>query len=152
MNNLLENETIKNLLIDLEKRVEAHILEPNNLNFLKKLLEKAESEEEAISICKLGTTFYKTGIVFDKKLEVPSDGLKIFEKNSQLSFGLEGLTNKLIIGDNYYALLNLQVEYKKKIDVIYIDPPFLTIKRTKNYNYLIKYFFSTLIFVFIFVL
>lgn len=61
MNNILENETIKNLIIDLEKRVDAHILEPNNLDFLKKLLAKAESEDEAISICKLGTTFYKNG-------------------------------------------------------------------------------------------
>lgn len=124
MNNLLENETIKNLVIDLEKRVEAHILEPNNLDFLKKLLSKAESEDEAISICKLGTTFYKTGIVFDKKLEVPSDGVKVFQKNDKMSFENGGLKNKLIIGDNYYGLLNLQVEYKKKIDVIYIDPPY----------------------------
>jgi hypothetical protein len=37
-------ETIENLLLDLEKRVEAGILERNNLNFIKKLLEKAEDE------------------------------------------------------------------------------------------------------------
>ena len=122
--NILENETIKNLISDLERRVDEHILERNNLEFLKKLLLKAESEDEAISICKLGTTFYKTGLVFDKKLEVPADGVKVFEKNENLSFGNDGIENILIIGDNYDALLNLLVQYKNSIDVIYIDPPY----------------------------
>ena len=123
MDSILENETIKNLVADLEKRVLEKILEPNNLNFLKKLLSKAESEDEAISICKLGTIFYKTGLVFDKKMEVPSDGLKVFTKNEKMSFG-NNAKNKLIIGDNYDALLNLQIQYKWLIDVIYIDPPY----------------------------
>ena len=124
MGTMLENETVKKLVLDLEKRVEAHILEPNNLEFLKKLLAKAESEDEAISICKLGTTYYRTGLIFDKKLEVPSDGLRIFEKNEKLSFDQGGLKNTLIIGDNYDALLNLLVEFRGKIDAIYIDPPY----------------------------
>ena len=40
-----------------------------------------------------------------------------------MSFGNDS-KNKLIIGDNYDALLNLQVQYKGLIDVIYIDPPY----------------------------
>ena len=124
MNAILENDTIKNLVADLEKRVDEKILEPNNLVFLKKLLEKAESEDEAISICKLGTTFYKTGLVFDKKMEVPSDGVKAFARNEKMSFDNGGIKNQLIIGDNYDALLNLQIQYKCAIDVIYIDPPY----------------------------
>lgn len=121
---ILDNDTIKQLVADLEKRVSEHILEPNNLEFLKKLLSKAESEDEAISICKLGTTFYKTGLVFDKKMEVPSDGIKIFKKNNELSFDNGGIKNKLIIGDNYDALINLLIEYRNSIDAIYIDPPY----------------------------
>ena len=35
-----------------------------------------------------------------------------------------GITHKLIIGDNYPALLNLLISYKNKIKVIYIDPPY----------------------------
>lgn len=31
---------------------------------------------------------------------------------------------KLIIGDNYQALQNLLIQYRGKIDVIYIDPPY----------------------------
>jgi adenine-specific DNA-methyltransferase len=120
---LIQNETIKNLVMDLERRVQENILEPNNLEFIKKLLNKAESEDEAITICKLGTTFYKTGLVFDKKLEVGTDGLRVFDKNNTLSLGINS-NNKLIISDNYDALLNLQVSHRDKIDVIYIDPPY----------------------------
>ena len=32
--------------------------------------------------------------------------------------------HKLIIGDNYEALQNLLIQYKNKVDVIYIDPPY----------------------------
>ncbi len=32
--------------------------------------------------------------------------------------------NKLIIGDNYPALLNLLIQYRNKINIIYIDPPY----------------------------
>jgi hypothetical protein len=103
MKSIENNETIKNLILDLEKRVSDGILEENNLSFIKKLLTKAEDEAEAITICKLGTTFYKTGLIFERKLEAPSDGLKIFEKNKSLSFENGGTKNKLIIGDNYFA-------------------------------------------------
>ena len=52
--------------------------------------------------------------------------IKYFKKNNELSFKNDEskLTHKLIIGDNYDALLNLLVEYRNKIDVIYIDPPY----------------------------
>ena len=54
------------------------------------------------------------------------DTIKYFKKNESLSFsdGTDDIPNKLIIGDNYAALLNLLIEYKGKIDVIYIDPPY----------------------------
>ncbi|WP_307983821.1 DNA methyltransferase [uncultured Helicobacter sp.] len=34
------------------------------------------------------------------------------------------ITHKLIIGDNYPALLNLLITYREKIKMIYIDPPY----------------------------
>lgn len=125
MRKILENETVKNLLADLEKRVENNILEPSNFEFLKKLLNKAEDEDEAISICKLGTTYNKTGIIFEKKFEKPSDSLKYFVRSDDDCFGEHnGVVHKLIVGDNYDGLKNLLVEYRNKIDVIYIDPPY----------------------------
>lgn len=43
-------------------------------------------------------------------------------------------SNILIEGDNYYSLLYLLKEYKNKIDIIYIDPPYNTKNKTLMYN------------------
>lgn len=93
---------------------------------LSKLIKNAENKEEAIAIAELGTTYKRTGFHFDKKLEKISSTIKYFKKNNELSFcqNEQSKTHKLIIGDNYYALLNLSISYKGKIDVIYIDPPY----------------------------
>lgn len=42
--------------------------------------------------------------------------------------------NILIEGDNYYALQMLQYTHKRKIDVIYIDPPYNTGNKDFKYN------------------
>ena len=93
---------------------------------LSKLIKNAENKEEAIAIAELGTTYKRTGFHFDKKLEKIGSTIKYFKKNNELSFCQNGKskTHKLIIGDNYDALLNLSLSYKGKIDVIYIDPPY----------------------------
>lgn len=44
------------------------------------------------------------------------------------------LNNVLIEGDNYHALLCLNMVAKEAIDVIYIDPPYNTGKKDLNYN------------------
>jgi adenine-specific DNA-methyltransferase len=114
------------ILSDLEKRVADKILEPSNFDLLKKLVENADTLDEAIKIAELGTTYKRTGFHFDKRLEKQSNTISYLKKNNELSFETDAnaITHKLIIGDNYPALLNLLVEYKGKIDVIYIDPPY----------------------------
>ena len=114
------------LLNELKRRVEDKILEPTNYELLKKLIEKADSLDEAIMITELGTTYKRTGFHFDKRLEKLSDTIKYFKKNDALSFETDPSKkhHKLIIGDNYPALLNLLIEYKGSVDVIYIDPPY----------------------------
>ena len=117
------------ILLDLQKRVNDKILEQNNFDLLKKLVEKADTLDEAIKIAELGTTYKRTGFHFDKRLEKPQNecqSISYFKKNNELSFETDpnAITHKLIVGDNYPALLNLLVEYKGKIDVIYIDPPY----------------------------
>ena len=120
------NNFKKELINEIEKRVADRILEPTNAELLKKLISKAESDNEAMSIAELGTTYKRTGLHFDKRLEKMSNNIHYFEKNEQLSFSTnkDALTHKLIIGDNYEALQNLLIQYKNKIDVIYIDPPY----------------------------
>lgn len=120
-------EDMKQSLIDeINKRVYDKILEPSNAQLLIKLIKNAETNDEAINIATLGTTYKRTGLHFDKRLEKINDSIKYFTKNETLSFSTDEKksTNKLIIGDNYHALQNLLIQYKGRIDVIYIDPPY----------------------------
>lgn len=123
-NNL--SEIKQSLLAQIDKRVEDKIIETTNAEILKKLINRAEDETEAISIATLGTTYKRTGFHFDPRLEKLDNTIKYFKKNRELSFQTapDAITHKLIIGDNYQALQNLLIEYKNKIDVIYIDPPY----------------------------
>ena len=113
-------------MADLEKRVQSKVIEPSNYALLRKLIEKAETADEAIKIAELGTTYKRTGFHFDKRLEKTSDTISYFKKNTSLSFTQNptDITHKLIIGDNYPALLNLLIQYRGRVDVIYIDPPY----------------------------
>jgi len=129
MKNTMTNNIKKvkdDLIAELDKRIDDKIIEKTNADLLKKLIEQAETINEAIMIAELGTTYKRTGFQFDKRLEKMTDTIKYFKKNETLSFVQDknALTHKLVIGDNYDALLNLLIEYRSKIDVIYIDPPY----------------------------
>ncbi|MCQ2082790.1 MAG: site-specific DNA-methyltransferase [Lachnospiraceae bacterium] len=126
MSEIANNETVKAIIQDIEKRVQDKILEPTNAELLKKLISNAESLNEAISIAELGTSYKRTGLHFDKRLEKMSNDIRYFKKNEKLSFHTDDAKpiNKLIIGDNYEALQNLLIQYRGMIDVIYIDPPY----------------------------
>lgn len=124
--NLSLQELKASLIEDLKIRVEDKILEQSNFHLLKKLINNASDKTEAVAIAELGTTYKRTGFHFDKKLEKIGSNIKYLKKNEELSFQTEGsdLTHKLIIGDNYDALLNLTITHRGKIDVVYIDPPY----------------------------
>ena len=94
--------TIKDQLIaEVDKRVADKILEPTNAQLLKKLITNAENDNEAMMIGELGTTYKKTGLHFDKRLEKTTDSIRYFKKNEQLSFHNDDRkpVHKLIIGD-----------------------------------------------------
>lgn len=124
----MENlETIKkDLIMEIEKRKEDKIIENTNAQLIIKLIHSATSINEAISIAELGTTYKRTGFHFDKRLEKMTNTIKYLKKNEALSFDGKNseFRHKLIIGDNYDAMLNLLIQYRNKIDVIYIDPPY----------------------------
>ena len=128
---LEENADYKNtedIINDIKRRLADVILEIANFDLLKRLVENASSLSDAIQIAELGTLYKRTGFHFDPKLEKgrATDTITYFKKNEELSFETDknALTHKLIIGDNYPALLNLLIEHRRKIDVIYIDPPY----------------------------
>lgn len=120
------NESKLQLITEIDRRLEDKIIEKSNADLLKKLIMNAESLTEAISIAELGTTYKKTGLHFDKRLEKKDDTIRYLAKNTDLSFKTDdsGIVNRLIVGDNYDALLNLLISHRGKIDVIYIDPPY----------------------------
>ncbi len=120
------NKSKEDLIAEIERRVEDKIIEKSNADLIIKLINNSDSLSEAIAIAQLGTTYKRTGFHFDKRLEKMDNTIKYFKKNEELSFVNDSskLTHKLIIGDNYDALLNLLVGYRNKIDVIYIDPPY----------------------------
>lgn len=125
MEHTLENSK-QGLIAEIDRRVNDKIIEKSNADLIKKLIDNADTLTEAITIAELGTTYKRTGLHFDKRLEKFEDTIKYFTKNEKLSFSddTDKESHKLIIGDNYDALLNLLIQYKGKIDVIYIDPPY----------------------------
>lgn len=120
-------EHLKKETIDMFKGyLDKGILEEPNVKLLAKLINNADNEEEVLAISALGTNYKRTGLHFDKRLEKIGTDVKYFKKNKALSFVTDksALNHKLVIGDNYDALLNLLIEYKGAVDIIYIDPPY----------------------------
>ncbi len=76
---MLRDITKQQLIQELEQRVSDKILEPTNFELLKKLIDKADSLDEAIMISELGTTYKRTGFHFDKRLEKLSNTIKYFK-------------------------------------------------------------------------
>ena len=119
--------TREGLIAEIQRRVDDKILEQTNADLLTKLIRNADTLDEAMAIAQLGTTYKRTGLHYDKRLEKQrGNTIKYFKKNEQLSFsdGSDSPHHKLIIGDNYDALQNLLIQYRGKVDVIYIDPPY----------------------------
>ena len=114
------------MIAEIEQRLEDKVLERSNAELLQKLITQADSDDEAIKIMSLGTTYKKSGLHYEKRLEKMDNTIRYYRKNDALSFHTDDSkpTHKLIIGDNYEALQNLLIQYKKGVDVIYIDPPY----------------------------
>ncbi|MBR2123826.1 MAG: hypothetical protein IJ934_01405, partial [Acetobacter sp.] len=86
---MLKNENLKSVkqkaIQDIEKRVADKILEPTNADLLIKLINNADTLDEAINITALGTTYKRTGFHFDKRLEKLGDAIYYFKRNETLS-------------------------------------------------------------------
>lgn len=120
-------EIKKARLKELEEYKENKVLEPANVDFLSKFIKQAESVEEVEKLFTLSVLWRRTGLVFQPTLEKTAGGvISYLSKDEKLSFSSnpEGLTHELVIGDNFEALLNLLIEYRGKIDCVYIDPPY----------------------------
>ncbi len=75
------------------------------------------------------------GLVFDKYKSSIRDLKKIkIEKLKDSVSCKNGINHQLYIGDNIDTLVFLQKEYKNKIDIIYIDPPYNALGQTIVYE------------------
>ena len=123
----MEFLNIKEQLInDLNRRVGDQIIEQATADFLIKLINKADTIDEALTIAEMGTKYKRTGFSFTVQKEKITEVIKYFNKDEKLSFtdGSDKPHHLLISGDNYPVLQNLLIEYTGKVDVIYIDPPY----------------------------
>ena len=93
-NNLEQSK--QELLAEIDRRIEDKIIEQTNADLLKKLINNADTLTEAVAIAELGTTYRRTGLHFDKRLEKFTNTIKYFKKNEELSFKTDekGLTHK----------------------------------------------------------
>lgn len=82
----------------------------------------------------------KYGLVWEEKpeevVEICKEKLPILKevKGKEIMTDPDKPVNLLIEGDNYHALSVLNYTHEKKIDVIYIDPPYNTGNKTWQYN------------------
>ncbi len=82
----------------------------------------------------------KYGLVWEEKpeevVEICKEKLPVLKevKNREITTDKEKPINLLIEGDNYHALSVLNYTHAKKVDVIYIDPPYNTGAKDWKYN------------------
>lgn len=82
----------------------------------------------------------KFGIVWEDKPEDVAEQCKTSmpvlkeDKKKDISSDKNSVTNIMIEGDNYHALSVLNYTHKRKVDVIYIDPPYNTGNKSWMYN------------------
>lgn len=126
----------KNTYKDRIDRIAKESFNNEQKELSKKIIDNA-SENDIDAVYQLISQRIKTGFVFDAAPEVNHDCVSIAMEAKE--FYVESnhnpanfIEHKLIIGENYDALKNLNVAYidhetgKGLIDVIYIDPPYNT--------------------------
>jgi len=103
----------------------------------KNLLKKIEDLKEEIKILKKHKNY---GLVWEEKPEqVVTDcqnKIPVLKEmqNKRIISDKNKANNILIEGDNYHALSVLNYTHKRKIDVIYLDPPYNTGAKDWKYN------------------
>ena len=83
---------------------------------------------------------HRYGLVWENKIEDVAEQCErelpvlLEDKSKEIISNKTSSINYIIEGDNYHALYTLNFTHKKKIDVIYIDPPYNTGAKDWKYN------------------
>jgi adenine-specific DNA-methyltransferase len=111
----------------------------NNSHQNKKKLNEC-SQVELIEIIKQLRKRKKYGLVWEDKpervVEQCKKELPVLDQDENMTIenSQSGITNLMIEGDNYHTLSVLNYTHARKIDVIYIDPPYNTGSKDFIYN------------------
>ena len=105
------------------------------------------SKEDFIKEIKKLKKRKKYGIVWDEektkeKFDIDSENkLPILKevKSKEIQTDKNSLTNTLIEGDNYHALSVLNYTHTKRVDVIYIDPPYNTGREFRFNDHMVEF-------------
>lgn len=96
------------------------------LDKIKELYKSFDHDEQLLDFHKMLFPKAKVGLTFDGTATIrKEDRIAMLEIDEEKTMRNK-LNHHLIIGDNLLGLQNLQLTHTKKIDVIYIDPPYNT--------------------------
>lgn len=118
------NMNIKRELIEIIKKFDNRWFNEDQKNIAISIIENAP-DKEAKKYFDFVVMKRNTGFAFDYSPEIAKGRIIIPELDTKRGSNSYE-ENKLIVGDNYNALQLLKLTHKKKIDVIYIDPPYNT--------------------------
>lgn len=109
-------------------------------DFMLQLTEKEKLLAEIERLRKELKKRKKYGLVWEEKpeevVEMCKEKLPVLKevKSKEIMTDSDKPVNLLIEGDNYHALSVLNYSHEKKVDVIYIDPPYNTGAKDWKYN------------------
>ena len=104
------------------------------------VVKNTEIKNKKVKSSEPKTNKVKFGLIWEDKIEEVVEQcrnnhpLLTEVKSKAIATDSDKPTNILIEGDNYHSLSVLNYTHQKKIDVIYIDPPYNTGARDWKYN------------------
>lgn len=112
------------------------------LRYLERLKKENSTEEDiqAINEIELALTEKKYGLVWEEHSEhvdeMLKDNIPVFSQDDSRTISLDSDAeyNFLLEGDNLHSLYLLEKTHNNRIDVIYIDPPYNTLKDGFSYD------------------
>lgn len=74
------NNSIEDLIREIERRVEDKVLQSSEGELLKKLIRNADNFDEAMNIARMGNVYKRTGLHFTPRIEKPTNMISYFKK------------------------------------------------------------------------
>ena len=100
------------MIAEIEQRLEDKVLERSNAELLQKLITQVDSDDEAIKIMSLGTTYKKSSLHYKKRLEKMGNTIELITRYIVYDLGEDIATD--IHNYAVSGLQNYSVIFKSK--------------------------------------